>query len=802
MKQPSVIAALLLSSLCGIGRGALPPVLLEPVIVDAFDALVGFTHAGDGSGRNFLVEQRGRILILKNKSVRPTPFLDIESKLIAESDIPNFGPPFGMYDERGLLGLAFHPDYASDGTPGEGKFYVYYSAPSQVAGSNSKSIIAEYGVSAADPNLADPNSERILLEVEQPQFNHNGGQIAFGTEDRFLYIGIGDGGSSNDNNVGHTGGNANQPDGVLGNAQDKTQLLGKILRIDVLGTNGPGGHYGIPASNPFVGNASGHREEIFAVGVRNPWRFSFDRGGSSQRLFCADVGQGLVEEIDLIVSGGNYGWRIKEGNLDFDATAPNPDGDSMLPPIAEYAHGGKNVDGLMSIGDSVTGGYVYRGLCNPDLRGIYLFADWGTFGDIGQSGTLLALTEAGGTFQLERMTVIGGNPIGEYIYALGEDEDGEVYVLTKKSFNPVPGVPDGSIFRIREAGSGLAVELEPEIDNTMYSESARSNGAGGWIFAGRTGFSASTGIRRALLQFDVASALTPAAVIESAALTLVADRTQQPSSLTSLHRVLAEWGEGGSNAGAPGGAGIAAQAGDATWMHRIFDTENWAANGGDFVAAASSSQIVTGEGNYTWDAPGMVADVQHWLESDENFGWILIGDEQVTKTAKRFVSKDGAVAADHPKLTLRYAGVIHLDNRDKWLRRFFAEGVDIADVSDDDRDDLDALVEYGFGTNPLVPNDAGTVVGLEGIGDQFTLSFRRDIAADDLIYRLRVSSDLINWTTVVEIVGTAAPTGTGFLSEENIPGTAKYKLVTGRDPENVSVQTRRFLHVEVERIQP
>ena len=801
MKQLSIIAVLLLSSLSG-GRGALPPVLLEPVIVDAFDALVGFTHAGDGSGRNFLVEQRGRILILENQSILPTPFLDIESKLVAESDIPDFGPPFGKYDERGLLSLAFHPDYAHDGAPGEGKFYVYYSAPSQAAGSDSKSIIAEYSVSAANPDIADPNSERILLEIEQPQFNHNGGQMAFGREDRLLYIGIGDGGSSNDNNAGHTGGSANQPNGVLGNAQDKTKLLGKILRIDVLGTNGPGGNYGIPPSNPFVGNASGHREEIFAIGVRNPWRFSFDRGGPSQRLFCADVGQGLVEEIDLIVSGGNYGWRIKEGDLDFDATAPNPDNDPLLAPIAQYAHGGQNVDGLMSIGDSVTGGYVYRGLCNPNLRGIYLFADWGTFGNVGQSGTLLALTEAGGSFQLDQMTVIGGNPIGEHIYAFGEDEDGEVYVLTKKSLNPIPDMPDGSIFRIREAGSGITVDLEAEMDNTIYSESALSNGAGDWIFAGRTGFSAATAIRRALLQFDVASALTPGAVIDSATLTLVADRTRQPSSLTGLHRVLARWGEGSSDAGAPGGDGTAAQAGDATWTHRIFDTDNWIADGGDFVATASSSQTVTGDGSYTWAAPGMVADVQHWIDSAENFGWILIGDELATKTAKRFVSKDGPVAANHPKLTLQYSGAIHLDNRDKWLRRFFAEGVDIADASDDDHDNLDALVEYAFGTNPLASNDAGTVIKLDGIGDQFTLSFRRDIAADDLIYRLRVSSDLLNWTTILEIVGTATPTGAGFLSEEDIPGTTKYKLVTGRDPENASAQATRFLHVEIERIQP
>jgi glucose/arabinose dehydrogenase len=377
------------------------------------------------------------------------PFLDLSSKLVPER--PGF-------DERGLLGLTFHPEFAAAGAAGEGKFYVYYSAPSPLAPGTAEapvdhqSVLAEYRVQAGDPNFGDLNSERILLTFNEPQFNHNAGFIDFGP-DGYLYVMTGDGGSSNDNNAGHTGGDPTQPNGVLGNAQDRTNLLGKALRIDVDGTNGPGGQYGIPASNPFVGQGNGVREEIFAYGLRNPWKAAFDDGpGGTGRLFVADVGQGAVEEVNIVEAGQNYGWRILEGTRDFDNTvAPNP----VVPlrdPIAEYAHPGVG-NGLPEIGISVTGGVVYRGDDFPELQGKYVFGDWSR-GFQSPSGTLLGLEETNpGEFDLEVLNVAGGNPLTEFIQAFGSDEAGEIYVATRRTLapsalDPNTGLPTGSIYRI------------------------------------------------------------------------------------------------------------------------------------------------------------------------------------------------------------------------------------------------------------------------------------------------------------------------------------------------------------------
>jgi hypothetical protein len=344
------------------------------------------------------------------------------------------------------------------GAAGEGKFYVYYSAPSPLAPGTEtdpvdhQSVIAEYRVQAVDPNFGDPNSERILMTFNEPQFNHNAGFIDFGP-DGYLYVMIGDGGSANDNNAGHTGGDATQPSGVLGNAQDLTRLLGKALRIDVDGNNGPGGQYGIPPSNPFVGQGNGVREEIYAYGLRNPWRASFDDGpGGTGRLFVADVGQGAVEEINIVEAGQNYGWRIKEGTQDFDNTVtPNP----VVPlrdPIAQYAHPGVG-NGMPEIGISVTGGVVYRGDDFPELQGRYIFGDWST-GFRDPTGTLLGLEETSpGQFDLSVLNVEGGNPLSEYIQAFGSDESGEIYVATRRTLapsdlDPDTGLPTGSIYRI------------------------------------------------------------------------------------------------------------------------------------------------------------------------------------------------------------------------------------------------------------------------------------------------------------------------------------------------------------------
>lgn len=444
------LAYLVLGMSCVVMAGVeaqLPSIKIAPVSVGEIVSPVGITNAGDDSNRLFVTDQRGTIHVIQDGSVLPTPFLDIESRLVDER--PGF-------DERGLLGLAFHPNFGEVGEDGSDKFYVYYSAPSASSGTatdpiDHQSVVAEYTVSG-DPNVADFASERILMTFNQPQFNHNAGHIEFGP-DNMLYITTGDGGGGGDDEPGHTGGGSGNPIGGLGNAQDRSKLLGKVLRIDVAGTNGPGGQYGVPGDNPFVGE-SGVREEIWAYGLRNPWRATFD----GDQLIVADVGQGLVEEVNLIEKGGNYGWRIKEGTLDFDNTVSPDPVVSLIDPIAQYTRPGAAgaMTGLEQIGISVTGGVVYRGSEFPELDGVYLFGDFSTaFGP--PNGTLLALTpdvlDATATLPADPLVldVIGGNPIGEYVLAFGRDENGEVFVATKTALaasgNP-GGAATGAIYRL------------------------------------------------------------------------------------------------------------------------------------------------------------------------------------------------------------------------------------------------------------------------------------------------------------------------------------------------------------------
>lgn len=427
---------------------AFPTIKLEPITQNEIVAPLGISHAGDGSNRLFVTDQRGTVHVIQGGSLLPTPFLDIESRLVTEQ--PGF-------DERGLLGLAFHPNFGQSGQVGEDKFYVYYSAPSPNAPGtatdpvNHQSVIAEYSVTGLGSNVADPNSERVLLTFDEPQFNHNAGSLNFGP-DNMLYITVGDGGGGGDNEPGHTGGGAGEPSGGLGNAQDRTKLLGKMLRIDVDGTNGPTGEYGVPVDNPFVGVDGGVREEIFAYGLRNPFRAAFDDGpGGTGRLFVADVGQDLVEEVNIVESGGNYGWRIKEGTFDFDPTVSPDPNVSLIDPIAEYAHP-LAANGLLEVGISITGGVVYRGSDFPQLQGKYLFGDWSNSFST-PNGTLLGLEETlPGVFDLSVLDVFGGNPIGEFVQAFGLDESGEAYVATKRTLAPSgldqSGQPTGSIYRI------------------------------------------------------------------------------------------------------------------------------------------------------------------------------------------------------------------------------------------------------------------------------------------------------------------------------------------------------------------
>ncbi|HEX6884700.1 MAG TPA: PQQ-dependent sugar dehydrogenase [Planctomycetota bacterium] len=330
----------------------LPSAPASDRLMTSASALTYATHAPGDPNRLFVVEQRGRILILdlNTLTVDPVPFLDIDSRVI------------GTGNERGLLGLAFHPDYANNGL-----FYVNYSR-----NADGDTIVAEYEVTI-DPDVADFSSERILLTIDQPQTNHNGGWLDFSPLDGYLYIATGDGGNFCDTGTGHTAG--------IGNAQDlTTNLLGKMLRIDPLG----GTPYGIPASNPFVGIAGD--DEIWSYGLRNPWRASFDSANGD--LYIGDVGQDIREEISYQPGGSfggeNYGWRCREGDACATAGAsgcPTTTGCAcsgpvagLVEPIHAYAHG--NPPAPANFVCTVVGGYVYRGSAIPALRGHYLLADY------------------------------------------------------------------------------------------------------------------------------------------------------------------------------------------------------------------------------------------------------------------------------------------------------------------------------------------------------------------------------------------------------------------------------------------
>jgi len=392
-------------------------------VAAGFTSPVALAQPADATGRLFIVDQIGRIHVLQPGQSSTTVFLDIAARMV---NIGGSGGGF-VYDERGLLGLAFHPDYATNG-----RFLVFYNVPKETGDpdfADSRVRISEFLVSTGDANAADAASERVILEVVKPQANHNGGQIAFGPDGK-LYIGIGDGGGANDVGAGHTAG--------LGNAQDRTQLLGKILRIDVDGAQ----PYDIPADNPFATESS-TRGEIWALGLRNPFKFSFDRGGDHE-LFVGDVGQNLMEEVDIVVKGGNYGWNIREGRNCFSTTSPGLPGANcasvdlagapLIDPIIEYPHR----EGLTAVGISVIGGFVYRGSAVPELAGDYVFGDFST-GFASPDGVLFAARKAAdGTWQRRSLLVQGANNgrLGRYLFSFGEDQDGELYVLSSANFGP------------------------------------------------------------------------------------------------------------------------------------------------------------------------------------------------------------------------------------------------------------------------------------------------------------------------------------------------------------------------------
>ncbi len=397
---------------------------------------VHITHAGDGSGRLFVVEQEGRIRIIRAGAVIAAPLLDISGRVL-----------FG--GERGLLSVVFPPGYATSG-----RFYVNYTRKPDGA-----TVIARYHVTA-DPDIADNLNEEPLLVIPQPFANHNGGQLAFGP-DGFLYIGMGDGGSSGD---------------PLNNAQNHDSLLGKMLRIDVESGVFP---YGVPATNPFV-ISSGYRPEIWALGLRNPWRFSFDR--LTGDLYIGDVGQNLYEEVDFqpvsSAGGQNYGWNIMEASHCF--LTPSCSSAGLVLPVAEYDH---------QTGDcSITGGMVYRGQKYPALQGVYLYGDY-------CSGRIRGLMKEGGSFQ---NAVLYDSPYA--ITTFGEDEGGSLYLADYVS---------GSIYSVIEETSLIPVPaarqafIFPAVDSPVVGpDPAQLNpfGFGPLVSGGKT------------LQFQVALAQFAAAV--------------------------------------------------------------------------------------------------------------------------------------------------------------------------------------------------------------------------------------------------------------------------------------------------
>jgi glucose/arabinose dehydrogenase len=405
---------------CNTQGNSTPAVRLE-LIADGFTSPVTLIGPQDGSHRLFVVDQPGLIWILSEGNRLEQPFLDLREQVV---ELNSF------YDERGLLGLAFHPDFAQNG-----RFYVSYSGHLRSGLSSHEwdhtTYISEFTISSENSNLADPDSERVLLAIDKPGYNYEAGHIAFGP-DGFLYIATGD--------------SVRDPATEAGKyAQNTSSLLGKILRIDVNGMADTGQNYLIPADNPF---ASGEGlPEIFAYGFRNPYRFSFNVSDPGEpRLFVADVGQARMEEVSLVEAGGNYGWPIREGSTCFNAqdwSQPlrSCSTDGLSEPIIAYAH-----DGDLS---AIIGGMVYRGTFIPEWAGGYILGDWGK----GNGHLFVAYPPVfgWGSWKITEIQVqIPDNQSGMgQLLGIGQDENGEIYLLTK-----APGV--GAV-----GNSGLLYKIVP-----------------------------------------------------------------------------------------------------------------------------------------------------------------------------------------------------------------------------------------------------------------------------------------------------------------------------------------------------
>jgi len=404
--------------------------------------------------RLFVVDQVGILYAINLNSMAVSSFLDLSSRLVT---LGAFGPD--SFDERGFLGFAFHPSYGTNGL-----IYTYTSEPNTSSAdfstltvgqtANHQSVITEWQVPLpSDPtSIVDITTARELLRIDQPQFNHNGGALNF-DNNGYLLISLGDGGNADDEGDGH---------GTSGNGQDTSNPLGTLLRIDPLGSDASNGNYGIPSSNPFFGGSE--VQEIFAYGLRNPFRFSID--SSTGDIWLADVGQNHIEEINKITAGGNYGWNHKEGSFFFQGNASSDGSVSdqdpgaplgLIDPVAEYDH---------DEGIAIVGGFVYRGSLLPELFGRYVFGDFGSFS--ADAGKLFYLSSTNEILAFDLSLPFG-------VLGFAQDADGEIYILSNTTGTPFGTT--GKVMRVEPVGSNTS----PDNDDTNIVSTSDSSGGGCFI---------------------------------------------------------------------------------------------------------------------------------------------------------------------------------------------------------------------------------------------------------------------------------------------------------------------------------
>ena len=477
-----------------VAAATLPSTVTFTPVITGLNQPVFVTNAGDGSGRLFVVQQTGQIRVFKNGSLLATNFLDVSGV----SNFTNAG------SEQGLLGLAFDPNYATNRF-----FYITYTITTGNATFPYGVRLVRYQTSSGNADVANPSSAFIILMTPKKFTNHNGGMIGFGG-DGYLYWGTGDGGSGGD------------PDN---NAQTLSSLLGKMLRLDVDTTPPAGQRYVIPPSNPFFGNPNPSvRKEIWAYGLRNPWRWSFDR--STGDMLIGDVGQDREEEIDFqpasSTGGMNYGWHILEGNLCYLPLSGCSAPAHYVAPIAVYLHGTNDVNGC-----AVTGGYMYRGSAAPGLQGVYFYSDY-------CSGKLWALVHNSGTWSGKLVT---STPY--HVSSFGQDEAGEIYIVDRTG---------GQVVRIgqRTIVTAPAFLSEGVNDGTVTQSSAGSNTGGALNSTWTTftvGDTALHAQRRAVLSFDTSS-LPDTAVVTSATIKIKLWTMTTPSPFGTLGNLTADVAKG------------------------------------------------------------------------------------------------------------------------------------------------------------------------------------------------------------------------------------------------------------------